>query len=120
MLSLKNIFHRQEKFDDAVASIWFGAAVPMIMAVSVAFSWLLSWFNTESLDWLIEPVGGAVLGLAVAGGWVFPLVGIVLAARGFKTNKNVARASLSLSASELLFYVVVIGSIYLNSNNFID
>lgn len=120
MLNLKNIFHRQGKFDDVAASIWFGAAVPLVLAVSVTVAWLVSWFDVAFLSWLFEPIGLAVFGLVAAGGWIFPVFGVVLARRGLKNNKNVAVASLFLSISELVFYVVVIGSVYLNSNNFID
>jgi hypothetical protein len=120
MLIFKSIFNRQNKFDDAVASVWFGAAVPFVMAVSATIAWAAAWLNVEFLDWIVMPIGGAIVAVVVAGGWIFPLVGMILAARGSKINKNVARAAMVLSASELIFYVVVIGSIYFNSNTFVD
>ena len=121
MLNLKKFFRRPEQIDTATTSIWFGAAVPFIMAISVTVSYAVSWLNNiELLDWLFVPIGGAVFAVVAAGGWVFPLIGIILAARSLKANKSVARASIFLSASELVFYIVVMGSIFLNSNTLVD
>jgi hypothetical protein len=120
MINIKNIFRREQKFDDTIASIWFGAAVPFGMAIAVTVSWAASWLDVRLLDWLFLPIGGAVFVVLAAGGWIFPLIGAILAARGFKSNRNVALASLVLSTSELLFYIVVMGSIFLNSNTLVD
>ena len=120
MLNLKKIFRRPEQIDTATTSIWFGAAVPFIMAASVTVSYVVSWMNIELLDWLFVPIGGAVFAVVAAGGWIFPLIGIILAVRSLKVSKSVARASIFLSASELVFYIVVMGSIFLNSNTITD
>jgi hypothetical protein len=120
MIGIKQIFKRHQGFDDAIASIWFGAAVPFTMALAVTLAYLISWFDIESLDWLFVSIGGAIFAIVMAGGWIFPLIGIVLGTRGLKANKNVAAAAIFLSASELVFYVVVMGSLYLNSNTLVD
>jgi len=120
MLNVKNIFRRPQGLDNAIVSIWFGAAVPFILAVSVTVSYLVSWLNVELLDWLFVPIGGAIFGIVAAGGWIFPLIGAILAFRGAKANVGVARASIFLSVSELVFYIVVMGSLFFNSNTLID
>lgn len=121
MINIKEIiFRRRQDFDDISAAVWFGAAVPFIMAISATISYAASWLNIESLDWLFISVGGAIFVVIAAGGWLFPLIGVVLAIRGFKNNRGIAKAAIVLSASELAFYLVVIGSIFINSNTIID
>ena len=102
MINIKNIFRKEQKIDDTIASIWFGAAVPFGMAMAVTVSWAASWLDVSLLDWLFADRGSRFCDFG-GGRLDIPSYWGNSGNSRVKVSRNAAVASMVLSASELLF-----------------